>query len=182
MRPLIKRVFGRIVTETPYDRLWVDAIKYVIPLGSRTYEESKVWSFDPRYYTAVRTITEHFFGTKIIDSTGGVAEPQTNEWKERWEVWKSSSHSKSQSNPFDGMDWEEILRNKQGSREQRPRSSTRTASAYATLFLTEDAPKEVITAAWRALCAANHPDKGGSHEVMSRINGAYQELKKLGKV
>jgi hypothetical protein len=44
---------------------------------------------------------------------------------------------------------------------------------FTVLHLTEDAPLEVIIAAYRALAQLHHPDHGGSDEAMARINDAY---------
>jgi DnaJ-class molecular chaperone len=52
-------------------------------------------------------------------------------------------------------------------------------SAYAVLHLAYGAPREVVTAAYRALSRMHHPDKGGDAEVMKQINAAYSELEKL---
>jgi hypothetical protein len=190
MRPYIKRDFGRIVTETEFNQKWVDAIKYVVPHASRTYGGGSTWSFSPEYYTCVRTITEHFFGSKIIDSTGGVAEPQTNMWKERWSAWVNSSDSaKPKSAPFEQF-LDDILENGKvkdaGDRFRQKmnaeRSTRLSSGAFATLYVTSDAPSEVIKAAYRALAAMHHPDKGGDAASMVRINAAYAELKTKGRV
>jgi hypothetical protein len=44
------------------------------------------------------------------------------------------------------------------------------------LYVTEDAPPEVIKASYRALCLLHHPDKGGKIETMQKINAAYEKL------
>lgn len=46
-------------------------------------------------------------------------------------------------------------------------------SPFATLYLTDDAPLEVIIAAYRALAQMHHPDHGGTDEEMARLNDAY---------
>ena len=45
------------------------------------------------------------------------------------------------------------------------------------LYVTDNAPIEVITAAWRALSKLHHPDMGGSTTAMQTINAAYERLK-----
>jgi len=51
-----------------------------------------------------------------------------------------------------------------------------TKQHYKTLHLTEDATQEQIKAAYRAFSKANHPDKGGDPDMMSKINEAYSVL------
>jgi hypothetical protein len=49
---------------------------------------------------------------------------------------------------------------------------------WATLWLLPGAPLEVVKAAYRALALRHHPDRGGSPEVMQRLNTAYEALSK----
>ncbi|MEE9277216.1 MAG: J domain-containing protein [Dehalococcoidia bacterium] len=44
--------------------------------------------------------------------------------------------------------------------------------AYEELFLLPAAPREVVEAAYRALARLYHPDRGGDHKRMARINAA----------
>lgn len=48
----------------------------------------------------------------------------------------------------------------------------------AILCVTDDAPREVIVAAYRALAVLHHPDHGGSEAKMKQLNAAYNELMK----
>lgn len=52
------------------------------------------------------------------------------------------------------------------------------AAAYRTLYLTPDAPAEVIKAAYRALSKQYHPDAGGTTGAMQRLNEAFERLTK----
>lgn len=45
--------------------------------------------------------------------------------------------------------------------------------AFTTLYLLPSAPLPVIKAAYRALASLHHPDHGGAHDLMLRINSAY---------
>lgn len=47
---------------------------------------------------------------------------------------------------------------------------------YRLLHVQADAPAEVIKAAYRALIALHHPDKGGTHETAAMLNEAYAVL------
>lgn len=46
--------------------------------------------------------------------------------------------------------------------------------AYRTLHLQPTAPAELVTAAYRILAKAHHPDRGGTTVDMQRINQAYE--------
>jgi len=47
---------------------------------------------------------------------------------------------------------------------------------YRALHLLPSAPPEVAKAAYRALAQIHHPDRGGSHEAMQRVNTAWETL------
>jgi hypothetical protein len=173
VRPYIRRDFGRVTTETPFNAVWVDAIKNIVPASHRKHEGGSLWSFDPRYYACVKTLTEHFFGN-VIDSTGGLSEPQTTSWREPWEAYKATMD-------FADRELRDSFRKTQDrTNDHAPRRGS-LSGAFATLYVAENAPKLIVTAAWRALCAVHHPDKGGDAETMARINAAYDELKKNGR-
>ena len=62
-----------------------------------------------------------------------------------------------------------------------PRSATppplsERARAAAELGVREDAPAEVVAAAYRAMAKLRHPDTGGNVAAMQRINAAYRTL------
>lgn len=61
----------------------------------------------------------------------------------------------------------------------RPRQARRRndPTHYDVLGVSRSAPLEVISAAYKALAAKHHPDKGGKPEIMQRINRAYEVLK-----
>jgi DnaJ-domain-containing protein 1 len=47
---------------------------------------------------------------------------------------------------------------------------------YATLYVTEDAPLEVIKAAYKALVAVHHPDVGGDKDAFQKVDSAYRKI------
>lgn len=59
-----------------------------------------------------------------------------------------------------------------------PNGAGTSTGDYRVLFVTNDAPPEVITAAYRALAKLHHSDSGGSDERMKVINVAYDRIKK----
>ena len=52
------------------------------------------------------------------------------------------------------------------------------ARARKVLGVAAGATKQEIKAAWKKAAVANHPDLGGSTEVMQKINAAYELLTK----
>lgn len=48
---------------------------------------------------------------------------------------------------------------------------------YAELGLLPGAPPELVRASYRILSRERHPDAGGTHEAMVRLNHAYEKLK-----
>lgn len=55
------------------------------------------------------------------------------------------------------------------------------ASPFEILGVSPSAPMEVITAAYRALAAKHHPDRGGDPQKMQEINIAYEAIQKARK-
>jgi hypothetical protein len=63
-----------------------------------------------------------------------------------------------------------------GGPETRREAKPSRAELYATLYLLPDAPQIVVKSAYRALAQFHHPDAGGTHEAMLKINDAYKQL------
>lgn len=166
VRPRLSRKFNEVVIETPYSASFVSALKAVIPKTFRRYD-SGIWYVNPTYYSCVLTLLKAYFGSTYIDSVGGVSEPQVSGWKEAWDVFVATDGKRAEQE-----------QSYNHSATQKSVSKT----VYQTLYVTEDAPKQVIVAAYRALAQLHHPDNGGDTEVMSRINAAYQELKRKERV
>jgi hypothetical protein len=61
-----------------------------------------------------------------------------------------------------------------------PAAPDAVAEAYAALWLRPGAPMEVVRAAYRALAALHHPDKGGDMGTMQQLNAAYALLRERG--
>jgi len=77
------------------------------------------------------------------------------------------------------VDWEDrylgYVDGSPGGASRINRNSDRI-SARAQLFVTADAPTEVVTAAYRALVKIHHPDKGGDLDKFRAIDNAYREI------
>jgi hypothetical protein len=69
--------------------------------------------------------------------------------------------------------------------EERPRRQTFTIhqahacncdADHKVLYVCQDAPLDVVKAAFKALAKVNHPDRGGDHVVMQRLNEAVERI------
>lgn len=49
---------------------------------------------------------------------------------------------------------------------------------YATLYLTPNAPHDIVDVVWKALARQYHPDTGGDSETFIKISDAYQRIKR----
>jgi hypothetical protein len=166
VKPSIRKVFGKLVTETPFSNTWVNAIKASIPSNCREWNtEQGTWSFDLRYYQAVVAITQHFFGAGIMDSTGGDCGVQETGWKAKFDAFCARPIEDSRESQRRGGD-----------------TTRGTDDPHDVLYLLMGAPSYVIQAVYRAMAARNHPDKGGNEAEMARINAAYAKLKARGYV
>lgn len=165
VKPSIRKVFGKIQTETPFSNDWVNAIKACIPVNGREWDTDQgLWRFDLRYYQAVVSITQHFFGSSIIDSTGGDCGDQDTSWKAKFEQYQAVKHETKDYKRRGG---------------DMPGASD---DPHDVFYLLPGAPGYIITAVYRAMAARAHPDKGGSHADMARVNAAYTKLKARGYV
>lgn len=63
--------------------------------------------------------------------------------------------------------------------EHRAHTTGNGNGPYATLYVTADAPMEVIKAAYRALALLHHPDHGGDLQRMQEINAAFDKVRQL---
>lgn len=57
-----------------------------------------------------------------------------------------------------------------------PPDQCRCDADHRALFVCQNAPDEVVKAAYRALAKLNHPDAGGDHSRMQIINIAYERI------
>lgn len=56
-------------------------------------------------------------------------------------------------------------------------STSKRKTPYEVLFVTTDAPPEVIKAAYRALASKYHPDHGGDEDKFKKVDEAWKKLK-----
>lgn len=109
--------------------------------------------------------------------------------KRNWLVhWKRlPAIAKIARSHFDRVDWSSLPEPWQmfaaGAQvSDQPILESKTANPYATLYVLDDAPMEVVRASFRALATLWHPDVGGSAEKMKELNVAFDAIKKLRSV
>ena len=102
-------------------------------------------------------------------------------WRDAHQAAYEARKRQSQSGGY-RYAWDAARSPGPSSSRERARSAPSAApprqSARAVLFVTNDAPWEVIEAAYRALIRKHHPDSGGSEDKAKAINAAFGELKK----
>ena len=54
--------------------------------------------------------------------------------------------------------------------------SVKCSSPYYCLYLTDNAPREIVDSAYRTLAKIHHPDHGGDAEQMKIFSAAYNEI------
>lgn len=152
-KPVIRQLeTGSILTDTPWDQDWVNEIKAAVPAMARKWHSSdRVWIFDQRYYECVKTLIEAHFGSAIDSVTN--PGPQFKGWREKWEAFTTGPKS----------------------------LHTPSKSGRHVLFVTDHAPPEVVTAAYRALAKKHHPDNGGDEDAFKLVHSAYVDLKRQGQ-
>lgn len=60
---------------------------------------------------------------------------------------------------------------------EAPKGAPPKEDPWAVLQIAPNAPRSVVDAAYRALAATTHPDKGGSASAFQRIQAAYTAIK-----
>lgn len=136
---------------------------------------------------------EYAYNRRFTDFVkGGITPPAFRRWdgiQKKWKVHVSKLpqivsygmrcfvHIDYQSLPEEIQI--DIVHKIKGSKEANPRIwffEETKEDLYSILFLTPDAPLEVIKAAYKALALKYHPDQGGDIEKFRKINEAYEKL------
>lgn len=141
---------GDVLVETPHNGTFHHAIRVLIPKDERKWT-GKVWQLKPRWYRPALDICDHFFVSTHDTYTSEDAPAPPDDWPHRWQSFLDGEATSATRKEAD-------------------------ASSYDRLFLTPDAPPEVIKAAYRALTKIHHPDAGGDAEEFRKIDEAYRSL------
>ncbi len=141
----------------------INALKFLIPAPSRSYHRvAKCWII---LAPAAREL-ENYLSTMSARFSADVISEEEQSSEAKYEERRHGHAAEA------GRDEEEQA----ASHFDRRRQMT-LGRAQATLFVTADAPFEVVQSAYRALAKLHHPDvKGGNEARMRVINHAYEVL------
>ncbi len=188
---------GKVTLETPYNAAFVDALKARIPPQSRSWEPiDKHWLVWEPYVLTARDLVNVYYANVDEDNAellnesknyGGAGYQEQRQYRYTWT--NHNDFNSGSSNSAGGFnDRTRYYDFTSGQWKERAQSSSSTGSAsngassdHAVLFVTADAPKEVIDAAYRALARLYHPDINKSPDAngkMERLNLAYARVKK----
>lgn len=144
---------GYLLVEAPYNARWLTAVRTLIPSNARKVGKSGIYRFSMEYYQPVVQLCDFYF-VQVVDlcKMGDRLPAPPADWEEAWARYQ-------QVEPL-----------------KRTKSPEESSTDHHTLYVTQDAPQEVIQAAYRALAKLHHPDIGGNADVFKRINAAYRAL------
>src|SRR6478609_296376 len=124
------------------------------------------------------------YNAEFIDALKAIVPAELRLWEndeKRWYVFESYAEK---AIAIVKTYWPNLLDNRQARQQERQQRQWKAsinvapANDYAALYVTSDAPAEVIRAAYKALALLHHPDNGGNLTTMQKINGAFTSLKK----
>lgn len=182
---------NRVTCATPYNKPFVDAIKH-IPFGYRNYNEhDKTWTvYQPYVGEAARLVKTYFSPVEEI----GVDEfnRAEQEQKARQAQYERERAERQQNYSRQGFNYGNSYRDPFGNarenaqdgsgREQSQNTAPNHNGPFASLYVLDNAPRQVIEGAYKALARLYHPDTSqepDATETMKNINRAYAEIKRL---
>lgn len=174
-RPYVERSpMGGIRLYLTYHPSFVDWLKQTVPIFSRKWDEdTKSWYVGSQYADEVLAHARMSFAGLRVEGAARDNDPR-GQWQRAQEAFERQN-ARERTRRMGGQQ-----------RYQAPpppifRTVT-SSSDHAQLCVTDDAPPEVVRAAYKALAMLYHPDKpAGSTERMQKINAAFGRLKERGK-
>lgn len=168
-----------------YNPDFVVDLKHEIPAYERKWHpDRKLWEIDPLAFDQAKRVC-YRYGNVVVRADEPDDPERTRQEQDRRQRADDERRKRDQESRRRAEEQERQRRERENNRRAWDGwgSSTQFSHGcgkdhYAVLHLTEDAPAEVISAAWRALCLLHHPDKGGSVTRMQEINIAYDRIKK----
>lgn len=160
-------------TRYKVDGAWVMAGD---PQRERAYDEAFAGNGRTHQRTGRAEGRGPTFGWEWIDDDAEQrrAEEQSRERerqrREEAERWKRRERERWRRQQQEEASWHR--------QQQATRPTAAPPSDYEVLFVTRNAPKEVIDAAYKALSKLYHPDRGGDPQRMVQLNVAYGRIKK----
>jgi hypothetical protein len=171
---------------TPFDASFIDRLKALVPQDLRTWDRDLgAWYVFETYAEQAVALARSYwpdidlshYGPPRRESQGFTYSGNARTWREQQERARRERERQDQQR----REQAETFHRRQQAGWQNTASVQRASSDHATLFVTADAPPEVIRAAYKALALLYHPDKGGSVTKMQALNSAMDALRKAGK-
>lgn len=146
---------GEVSLETPYNRNFVEDLKAVVDWKMRKWDpDHKVWIVRSAIFNRVHELLDDHYPYEDL-----YVSPDAQ--KEIQKGYKQSVDYFQDGYLPPGI------------------SAGGSTGPYATLFVADNAPDCVVTAAHKALARMHHPDVGGDRDAMAAVNAAMDEIKKL---
>lgn len=168
---------ARVRVETPYVGAFVEALKAMVPAHYRSWQAyDKVWIIYAPYVSEVRRLTLTYFDT--VEEIN-VAERDASTAQEQREKQEREAEAERRRQEYDRAGfYEGNFNDFFNRRNTRPPNPFAAGDDYAVLFVSPDAPREVVFASYKSLALVNHPDRGGTTEAMQKLNAAFDNIKR----
>lgn len=171
---------NRVIIETPYAQPFVDALKQAVEHGYRNWNQhNKTWIvYTPFVSEARRLVKTYYHNVEEINLEAYESAERARADRERQEQEQAEQRRQQyrqdyRYGPFGGQDRRE--------RTNQTFTGSATLTDFATLYVAQDAPKEVVEAAYRALSRLYHPDinPGIDPAKMQKLNAANDAIKRV---
>jgi hypothetical protein len=150
----------------------VTALKERLPQRCRRFvPQEHAWWVDDAWLGELEGLFSNFAEARAAvaaEEENAAREEEAREERRRRQESQSRSRSRAQSHPFSGS-----AAGATGTTASAGVPSE-VRHAFAALYLTPDAPPEVVRAAYRTCAARHHPDHGGDTAAMQHINLAHE--------
>jgi hypothetical protein len=161
----------------PYNEEFRVALKSEVPRSERRWDSTeRCWRVGKLWIASVHDLLlEHYPGTEIRFTDRAIniiremmleqqapPPPPSSPTPPKRKTTRSSSH-RSHGHDFS---------------PPPPPSYPSTPSPYAVLGVIENAPDEVVKAAYKAQARRYHADLGGDDQRMKQVNAAYEEIRR----
>lgn len=164
MKAILVREGRRLRVITPYVPELLTEMKSVVPYYARDYEpDSRHWLIDADQEDVLRETLETWFEVVIVIVVS------EDEALRREQAARRAGAAPPPPPPRGAHSSDECARIVRGVWKEE-----------SALFLLPGAPRDVVVAAYRALCKMLHPDVSGrdTHAEMVKVNLAYDALSK----
>ena len=125
-------------------------------------KELKDWCLNSEWWDNV-----NWDGTPLKGSSQQASSSKTSYQQKSYQDTEQKSFKTSADNFEDFADLDPVRKEKE--------------NLYNVLYLTPEAPIELVEKVWKMLMLLHHPDKGGDTAKATAINAAYQKIKEKSK-